>query len=219
MKFLHYAFDKLLAKFDVESLGTAVTPDPLAELLAGISADGVPDFAWVVEHAPDGNLRAAAQRVWATSDAPRTMLRVAARYAKPRAVVTALARSLWPHLGALSTPYPAALQAVQTWGAGYRIRPSQLRVPRSLPPPWGDLSSKQLKSAVDLATSVTSMMSNAKHRDDYAMVLAGESLARRERYEVTRGTSLAQARKTSADALRGAIRAPTWRELTALEKP
>ncbi len=37
---------------------------PLEEIARGIDEDGRPPLAWVVEHAPDGDIDAAIRRVW-----------------------------------------------------------------------------------------------------------------------------------------------------------
>jgi hypothetical protein len=58
--------------------------DPLWKLVDDLKKHGAPDFAWVIEHAPDGDLDAALAKTWGDSTDPLVMIRFASAVGRER---------------------------------------------------------------------------------------------------------------------------------------
>lgn len=95
--------------------------DPFAELIARLERDGDVPLAWIVAHAPEGDLRAA----WAACSDALRLVQVGARLGgAPAAVLAACAgaRDALGRAGGAGGPEPAALAAAidasEAWARG-----------------------------------------------------------------------------------------------------
>jgi hypothetical protein len=108
----------------------------LDRLLADLEAHGAPDFAWVVEFAPDGDINAAVARAW-RADATLPQVVGLAKVCSSQtewlhAVVWLLREAPWKD----SKPWISALSGIQnalisgsTKGLGPRIRAARRAIP------------------------------------------------------------------------------------------
>jgi hypothetical protein len=119
--------DTLRIDKDIHGSESGTVPgDALDDAMRQLARDGTLDFAWVVEHAPDGDVDAALMRAWRVSRSPRAMI-VFFRHMRPAALRTLVgAAAAWIAESGrtwLTGSQMRVLRRVQAWGE--RVRGSR----------------------------------------------------------------------------------------------